>query len=141
MLPELLPGETTGDEDDNNVLGFAQIDKSGAIPADERSPDTVNFVKIIDNHINNSEDPIMTDDWGQTIAPGQAFIEGRYFLHQFSGHYESTYTQDQRKVFFFKESIVYPFVQHVQVKGGITISNNEKCDIINFVQASGMSSL
>ena len=35
-------------------------------------------------------------------------------------------------MFFFKESIVYPFVQHVQVKGGITISNNEKCDIIKW---------
>ena len=34
-----------------------------------------------------------------------------------------------------------PFVQDVQVKGGIIISNNEKCDIINIVQATGMSSL
>ena len=33
------------------------------------------------------------------------------------------------------------FVQDVRVKGGIIISNNEKCDIINFVEASGMSSL
>ena len=98
MLSKVLPGETTGDEDDDNVLEFAQIHTVCAIPADERSPDTVNFVKIIDHHINNSEDQIMTDDWSQTIAPGQAFIEGRYFLHQFSGRYESTYTQDQRKV-------------------------------------------
>ena len=58
-----------------------------------------------------------------------------------NGCYESIYTQNQRKVFFFKESIVYPIVQHVQVKGGITTSNNEKCDIINFAQASGMSLL
>ena len=80
----------------------------------------------------------MTDDWGQIITPGQVFIEGRYCLHQFSGRYDSTYTQ----IFFFKESIVYPFVQHVQkVQGGITISNDEKCDIINFVQTTGMSSL
>ena len=71
----------------------------------------------------------------------KVFIEGKYFLHQFSGCCESTYTQDQRKVFFFKQSIVYIFVQYVQAKVGITISNNEKCDIINFVQASGMSSL
>ena len=98
MLSKVLPGETTGDGDDDNVLEFAQIHTVCAIPADERSPDTVNFVKIIDHHINNSEDQIMTDDWSQTIAPGQAFIEGRYFLHQFSGRYESTYTQDQRKV-------------------------------------------
>ena len=91
-----------------------------------------------------SRDQTMTDDWGQIIAPGQVFIEGRYCLHQFSGKYDSTYTQDQKKVFFFKEIIVYPFVQPVQkVKGGITISNDEKCDIIIFVRlyCTGMSSL
>lgn len=69
MLSKVLPEETTGDEDDNNVLGFAQIDTVCAIPVDERSRDTVNFVKMIDHHINNSEDQVMADDWGQTIAP------------------------------------------------------------------------
>lgn len=93
--------------------------------------------------VNDTKDEIFTDDWGQNIAPGQAFIEGRYFLHQYSGRYESTYTFDKRKVFFFKESIVYPYVQYVpDDKGdGITVANTEKCDIINFVQATGMSSL
>ena len=83
----------------------------------------------------------MTDDWGQIIAPGRVFIEGRYCLHQFSSQCESTYTQDQRRVFFLKESIIYLFVQHTVVKGRITISDNEKSDIINFVQPTGMSSL
>ena len=59
MLAEVLPRETTGDDDDN-VQEFEQIDTVCAIPADERSPDTVNFVKIIDHHIDNSEDQEMT---------------------------------------------------------------------------------
>ena len=41
----------------------------------------------------------------------------------------------------FQESIVNLFIQHAEVTGRITISNDEKCDIINFVQSTGMSSL
>ena len=112
-----------------------QLTRSRQIP---KLPDTVNFVKIVGHCINDSEDQIMTDVLGQIIAPGQVLIEGRYCLHQFSSQYESTYTQDQRRVFFFKETIVYLFVQHALVKGRIAISNNEKCDIITFVQPTGM---
>lgn len=65
-------------------------------------------------------------------------MEGSYYLHHFSN--ESTYTQNQQKILFFKENIVYTSVQHVQVKGGITISNNEKLSI-NFLPATDMSSL
>ena len=76
------------------------------------------------------------------IAPGPAFIEGRYSLHQYFGRYESTYTFDKRKMFFFKESIVYPYVQYMPTdKGGIIAANREKCDIIKFVQETGMSAL
>ena len=38
--------------------------------------------------------------WGQIIAPGQVFIEGRYCLQQFSSWYESKYSQDKRSVLF-----------------------------------------
>lgn len=46
-----------------------------------------------------------------------------------------------RGVFFFKETIVYHFVQYVQIIEGINIFNNEKCDINNFLEVSGMFSL
>ena len=44
---EALPEEITGDEDNKNILEFAQIGTICAIPADEKSQDTVNFVKIV----------------------------------------------------------------------------------------------
>ena len=41
---------------------------------------------------------------------------------------------------FFEESIVYPSIQPVQVKGWVTIWKNEKSNIVNFVWATGMIS-
>ena len=111
LRSEVLPVEQAGDDDDEVVLEFAQIGTICAIPADANSSETVN--------VNNTKDETFTDDWGQKIAPGQAFLEGRYFLHQYSGRYESTYTFDKRNMFFFKESIVYPYVQYMPAdKGG-----------------------
>ena len=71
------------------------------------------------------------------IAPGQVFIEGKYCLHQFLINIHSRPDESV----LFQESIVNLFVQHTVAEGGIIISNDEKCDIINFVQATGMSSL
>ena len=51
------------------------------------------------------------------------------------------YTSRPEESVLFQESIVKLLVQHAEVKGMITISNDEKCDIINFVQGTGMSSL
>ena len=81
-----MPEEITGDEDDKNVLEFVQIGTICAIPADKKSPDTVNFVKIIVHCTNDSDDQIMTDDISQTIVPSHIFIGGRYYLHQFCQH-------------------------------------------------------
>ena len=39
-------------------------------------------------------------DYNRWLGSGNC--SRRYFLHQFSGHHESTYVQDQRKVFFLK---------------------------------------
>ena len=55
-----MPEEITGDGDDKNILEFAQICAICTIPADEKSPDTSNFVKIVIHCINDSDDQIMT---------------------------------------------------------------------------------
>ena len=145
LRSEILPPENTEDEDpslcDETVLEFAQEGTVCAIPADEKSSETVHFMKIIGQHINSSCSEYLTDDWGETISPGQAYIEGRYYLPKHSRKNDSVYTLDKRKVFFYKESILYPFVQHSPTKDGIIIPNSEKCDIIYFVEFTGMSSL
>ena len=107
----------------------------------QKLPDNFNFVKIVCHCINDSEDQIMTDDWGQIIAPGQVFTEGSVFTNFRADMNQHSLKTRGECFFFFKESIVYLFVQHAVVKGRITIFNNEKCDIINFVQPTGMSSL
>ena len=138
---EVHPPQVQADDNDEAIMEFAQIGTICAIPADKKSSETVYFVKIVDHHANNTKDQTLTDDWDQTISPGQSLLEGRYYLHQYSRKNEAVYALDKRRVYFFKECIVYPFVQHECVKDGITVSNTEQCDIINFVQTTGMSSL
>ena len=89
------------------------------------------FIKIIDQHVNNTASDYVTDDWGQSIGTGQFYFEVNYCLRKSSKQSGTVYELGNRKVFLFKESIVYPFVQYAVTKGGI----------IHFVEATGMSSL
>ena len=51
------------------------------------------------------------------------------------------YAHDHKRVFFFKKCIVYPFVQHTLVKDGIVVSDTELCEIVDFLQSTGMCAL
>ena len=39
-----------------------------------------------------------------------------------------------KKTYFFKESIIYPFVQLSETKKGLFLSNNEYVDILMYIQ-------
>ena len=45
------------------------------------------------------------------------------------------------KIYFFKESIVYPFVQFSTLKMELYLTNNDFADILAFVEQTGMASL
>ena len=47
----------------------------------------------------------------------------------------------EKNTFFFKESVVYPFACFKEDNGYHIISREDYCDILNYVDASGMASL
>ena len=54
------------------------------------------------------------------------------------------YKVDKRKMYIFKESIVYPFIQPERDKGKFEsyfITNEELCLVVDYVQTKGMCHL
>ena len=50
----------------------------------------------------------VTDGYGNKVAPGQSFISGRILEHSVTS--ETHYVFPQKTKYFYKESLVYPFV-------------------------------
>ena len=47
----------------------------------------------------------------------------------------------KRKVFFYKNSVVYPFVEHTLKKDKIFITNSTIVDIFCFIENNGLSAM
>ena len=73
---------------------------------------------------------------------GQTYIKGRYLMRDFVKKDGEQFNINPKTTFMYKESIVYPFVNVQEKKGGkLFISNHELTNIILYVQETGMSSL
>lgn len=108
-----------------------------AIAADHSSLETIWFVKIND-YITADVD--VTDDYGVQIAAGQSYIEGHFLEKVSSSNKGHIYKlQEKKKTFFFRESVVYPFVQILPSKRGHFLSINEYVEILNFIESNGLS--
>ena len=83
-------------------------DTTHAIAADSTSRDIVYFLEIIENSV--STDSII-DDYQHVVSPGQKYLEGHYleYNNEDNKNYHYTITKS-KKVFFYKECVVYLFV-------------------------------
>jgi len=108
-----------------------------AIAADRSSNETIWFVKI-NKYLSAMYDVV--DDYGVKIAGGQSYIEG-HFLERLSsfknGHIYKL--QQNKKTFFYRESVVYPFVQIIPSKKGLYLPINEYVEVLNFIESNGLS--
>ena len=101
------------------------------------------FVKII-AHCSNQNKEDIVDDWGQVIRGGQDYLEVRHLCKSIDHSKGALYIVDNRQMFIFKESIVYPFVQaegHQGKNEKYYIENQELSFIVDYVQNMGMCHL
>ena len=108
-----------------------------AVAAAEKSPDTVWFIRI---DSQSTED--LTDEYGVKVGAGQMFYMGS-FLEQSravkSGIY---YKKMKKRAFFFKESVVYPFVNLESKAGGrYFITCKDFVDILCYVKHFAVTSI
>ena len=108
-----------------------------AVAADRKSIDLVWFVKM-ENEFEPSEE---VDDYGHKVPAGQSCIRGSYLEKTSTNKNGDNYKLMTKIVYFYKESVVYPFVNFEKQKLHYTISKNDLCEIISYVQHFGMSAL
>ena len=119
----------------NNVNKILHIDSVVAVAADDNSPDTFWFV-IIEGEEDQRDTPTK-DQYGNQVPAGQPFLTGRYLER---GRHPNIYCRSKRTLYFYKESIVYPFVQAQETKKGFLVSDIEFCEILKYVESNNLSS-
>ena len=69
------------------------------------------------------------------------YIEGHFIELMNTPSKGRFYIPASKTAFFFKESVVYPFVKLSNVKGKLFMNNNDYAEILYFVEQTGMASL
>ena len=121
---------------ENDSCEFLIADTYCAVRPDKTSSDSLWFIKVKDSCETNVE---VVDDYGNIVAPGLSYIEGRFMekVDILSKGY--LYKLSKKRTFFFKESVVYPFVQFAGHKKGFLLSAEEYVEILNYVESNGLS--
>ena len=83
----------------------------------------------------------MVDDYGHTIATGMEYLVGSYLEKCNETKKGQLFKMLGKDVFFFKETIVYSFVNFQEHKGIYLIANDDYCDIILYIENNGMRGL
>ena len=109
-----------------------------AVAADAASSDTVWFIRISNDSVAEQN---VCDDYSHHIKAGQHYVEGHYLERESTSIKGQTFNLMKLKVYFYKESVVYPFVQHEQKRGKLFISNNDLVEIIYYIESNGLSSI
>ena len=116
------------------VNEFVAKDSVVAVAAPDKHTDTVWFIMVTSNKMTMNK--LIIDEYDNTIAAGQANFTGQ-FLEQTTS--QTVYVLANKKPYFFKESVVYPFVQVIPNKKGFFITNDELCEVLAYVEKTGMS--
>jgi len=128
---------TTPAVDSSSSIDFVVPETYCALAAEQNSADLLWFVKI--EQVREPQTSLCTDDYGHSIAPGYGFVEGHFLEKSESTSKGHIFKQQKKKTFFFPESVVYPFVQFEPQKKGLFFSNVEYGEILNFIEAHGLS--
>ena len=120
-------------DDNDNVNSFLTPESIVAIAADKKSIDTIWFIKVIEAEcVNDDEDE--HDAYGHSVPKGVAFMKGN-FLEKIQDSTNGQIFKLSKKItFFYKESVLYPYVNFKETKKGLVLSSSEYTDIIHYVE-------
>lgn len=123
--------EMEEDEEENN--------DSGKVGEDDDSEDD----KDCDHESSDEDDDdeMNKDIYGHVIPSGCSYVRGKYLEKHSETKKGLKYRKMKVDTYFYKESVVYPFVNHtMQNKNTIIhISKNDYCEVLAYVEASGMA--
>lgn len=132
-----IPFEAIGEEKDD---GFIQPNSYVALRADNSTDhgDMIWLVKVADiNKMNNMKSE--EDSYHNVIPKGTLFFSG-HFLERLNVEKRSTTYKlvDNKITYFYKESVIFPFVNIVESKKGLVLSDEDYTDILIYIEQQGL---
>ena len=127
------------DEETNPHDDFLLPGSVCAIAADNKSTDTVCFVQII-GEFNSPEN--VTDNCGHTASASEKYMLG-HFLEQVHDQItrKNCKLMHKKKTIFYRERVVYPFMNMCEINGHYIISSRDFVDIVNYVEHYAVATL
>ena len=132
--------EQTTLAESNAICDFIVADSFIAIAAEESSMDSIWFIKVTKiDCVGNGKD---VDDYGHIIPTGVGYMMGN-FLEKSSHSTKSsqTYTLSKKLTFFYKESVVYPYVNFQPCKNGFKLKMSDYTEILHFIEENSFCHL
>ena len=130
---------TTAADEDTSMTDFICVDTFVAVRPDEGRNEKFWVIRVAETDCVADENTV--DDHGVRIPCGQPYIKG-YSLEStppYTNKSHHFFKLSKKSTFFYKESVVYPFVQVEPHKNVILLSNEEYVTVDAFITANGLS--
>lgn len=127
------------DEDEIYMNNFVTPESYVAVAADKKSPDTVWFIKVIEADCESATDE--EDDYGNIIPKGATYFKGNFLERVNETIKLEVYKLSKKTTYFYKENILYPYVNFNETKKGLTLNKRDLADIIHFTEQTGFCHL
>ena len=79
-------------------------------------------------------------DYGHVIIPGSEYVKGNFLERTSHSDVKQTYKISRKLSYFYKESVLYPFVNFKEDKKGLVLYNQDLTDI-HYIEINGFSHL
>ncbi len=76
------------------------------------------------------------DDYGIVIPHGALFLKGRFLEMVVEKGSHRVYKLSKKITYFYKENVIYPFVNMAETEKGYILENVDLMDIIKFAEAN-----
>ena len=133
-IVEIDASDDLTDEDEN--IDFIFPDSIVVVPADEKSLDTVWFIKVINENISDND---TIDDYGNTIPGNTCYFSGHFLERVCHNKNDQLFKISKKVTFFYKDNVIYPYVPVVETKKGVILKNDEYTDIIRYFENINLS--
>ena len=133
--------ENEDEEEDENISVSDMIvpDTIVAVAAPEDSMDQLWFVKVLRVDCVELED--VFDTYKNKIPAGLTFLKGQFLEKDNIHKHHTTYKLSQGLTYFYKESVLFPYVQMVVKNNKFVLHNQDWLDIQYHVEQTGFAHL
>ena len=101
------------------------------------------FMEVVEVNRCVMEEDKLIDDSGRVVPKGLQHLSGHFFEKndKYSNMKKYVYNKSKKITYFFRESIMYPYVNMVEEKHGYSLSAQDYTEILLAIEQNGYSYL